>query len=185
MTTGSLTYPGRMEVGTFQEYILCGFGSTGIQSTEYTGDTHRLFRVTDHQVTIRQRTFHFVQCHELGTFGNSLHHNLTTFDLIGIEAVHRLTVCMYNVVGNIDNVIDRTKANQTELVLQPGRTFLHGHSLDGYPGITRTGFGIFHLDVDVHIVVVYLERINRRTFQGSLIAVLNQPGIQVTRYAIM
>ena len=185
VTTRRLAHPSRMEISAFQEHVRSGFRRTGIQSAKYAGNTHRLFRVANHQVLVRQLAFHFVQCHERSSFGTSLHHNLATLNLVGIEAVHRLTVGMQNVVGNIDDVINRTHPNQTELVLQPFRTFLHGDALDGYSCITRASLRIFHHDIDVHVVVVHLECIDRRTLQCSLMSVLDKPCIQVAGYPIV
>ena len=185
MTTGGLTNRCRVEVSSFDEYIGCSFGCTRIQATEYTGNTHRFFGVANHQVLVRKLAFHFIESHELGTFGTSLHHNLATLNLVGIEAMQRLAISMKDVVGNIDDVVDRTKTNQTQLVLQPFRTFLHGYSLDAYAGITRTSFHVFHFHFDVQVIVFHLEGIYRRTLQFSLMTVLNEICIKVTSHTIV
>ena len=174
-----------MEVSAFQEHIGSSFSSTRIQTSEYTGNTHRFFRVANHQVLVGQFAFHFVQCNKRSSLGTSLHHNLAALNLVSIEAVHRLTISVQNVIGNIDDVIDRTHTDKAKLVLQPFRTFLHRYSLDGHSGITRAGFGIFHHNVDVHVMIVYLESIYRRTLQRSFMTVLNEPCVKVTCHTVV
>ena len=185
MTTGGLTNRCRVEVSSFDEHICGCFSGTRIQATEYTGDTHRFFGIANHQVLVRKLAFHFIESHELSTFGTSLHHNLATLNLVGIEAMQRLTISVKDVVGNIDDVVDRTKTNQAQLVLQPFRTFLHSHTLDAYAGITRTSFHVFHFHFDVQVIVFHLEGIYRRTLQFSLMTILNQVSIKVASHTIV
>ena len=174
-----------MEICTFEEYIFCCFCSSRIESTEYSGDTHRFFCITDHQVTVRKLTFYFIQSNELSSFGTSFYYNLTAFNLVSIETVHRLTICMKNVIGNIDNIVDRTYTDKTQFVLQPFGTFLYCYVLDSNTCITGTSFSVFYHNINVHIVIVDLECIYRRTFQCCLTSVLNQPCIQIACNAIV
>ena len=99
--------------------------------------------------------------------------------------MHRLTVGVKDIIGNIDDVVDRTYTDQTQLVLQPFGTFLYGHVLDGNACVAGTCFCVLNNNINVHIVVVYLEGIYRRTLQCSLTTVLNKPCIQVARYTVV
>ena len=125
--TGCLTDPSRMESGRFQEYILSLFRHTGIESAKYTGDTHRLFHIANHQITVGQRTFHTIERHKLGTFRRRAYHDFITFDLIGIERVQRLSYAVQDIVRNIHHVINGTQADHLQTVLQPFRTFLYSY----------------------------------------------------------
>ena len=116
-----------MESGRFQEYILSLFRHTGIESAKYTGDTHRLFHIANHQITVGQRTFHTIERHKLGTFRRRAYHDFITFDLIGIERVQRLSYAVQDIVRDIHHVINGTQADHLQTVLQPFRTFLYSY----------------------------------------------------------
>ena len=185
MTTGGLAHPGRMKISTFEEYIFGIFRRTGIQSAKHSGDTHGLFFVADHQVAFAQLAFYTVQSDKRGTFRHCLHNDFTALNLVGIEAVKRLTECMNNIVRNIHHIINGTQADDTELVLQPLRTLLYGYTFYGNSGITRTSLAVFHRNLDVQIVVLNGKSIHRRLFQRSRQAVLYQISVQVASHTVV
>ena len=108
MTTGGLAHPGRMKISAFEEYIFRSFRRTGIQSAEYSGNTHSLFPVANHQVAFAQFAFHTVQSDKESAFGHSLYNHLAAFNLVGIEAMKRLTERMNDVVRNVHHIVNRT-----------------------------------------------------------------------------
>ncbi len=48
-----------------------------------------------------------VEGNKLGALRLGAHHNLVALHHVGIEAVHRLTVGHHNIVGDVDDVVDR------------------------------------------------------------------------------
>ena len=185
MTAGCLTHPCRMEISTFNEYICRSFRRTGVQSAEYTGNTHGLFLVTNHQVAFVQFTFHLIQRNERSSFRHCLYNYFIAFYLSGIEAVQRLTESMNDIISNIHYIINRTHPDQTQFVLQPFRAFLHSDTFHRNTGIMRTSFAVFHLHFNIQVMVFHFKTVYRRTLQSSLFAVLNQISVQVTSHPIV
>ena len=97
--------------------------------------------------------------------------------------MQRLSVCEQYVVGDIDDIVDGMKADGGKLVLEPVGTLLNGDTLDAYAGITRASLGILNVNVNLEILVIYLEAVNIRTVQSGLVTVLEQPCIEITCYA--
>ena len=174
-----------MESGRFQEYILSLFRHTGIESAKYTGDTHRLFHIANHQITVGQRTFHTIERHKLGTFRRRAYHDFITFDLIGIERVQRLSYAVQDIVRDIHHVINGTQADHLQTVLQPFRTFLYSYIFNRNTWIAQTGFFIFNDNFDSRNFIINLESIHTRTFQVGRLTVLFQVSGQVASYTEM
>ena len=185
MTTGGLAHPGRMKISAFKEYIFRSFRRTGIQSAEYSGNTHSLFPVANHQVAFAQFAFHTVQSNKGSTFGHGLYYHLAAFNLVGIEAMKRLAERMNDVVRNVHHIVNRTEADDTELVLQPFRALLYGYAFYGYSGITRTSLAVFHRNLDVQVVVLNGKSVHRRLLQRSWQAVLYQISVQIASHAVV
>ena len=148
MTTGSLAYPGGMEIGTFEEHILGLFGGTRFKTAEHTGNAHRLLGVAYHKVAFRQLALHSIEGYKGSSFGEGAHYNLSALYLVGIEAVHRLAIGVEYVVCYIHYVVYGAQAYYLQFVLQPFGTLLHGYTLYAHTGITHTGLAVLNYDVD-------------------------------------
>ena len=169
-----------MESSWFQEYICCILSNTWFQTTEYTGNTHRLFSVTDHQIASCQSTFYTVKGNKLLSFFGRLNDNFTTFYFTCIKWMQRLSHAMQDIIRYIHYVIDWTQTNCTQFVLQPFRTFFDGHTFYRYTWITQASFCIHHFYLNGRSLIVNLESIHRRTFQYRRLSVLLQISSQVT-----
>ena len=185
MATGCLAHPCRMEVSTFKEYIFGGFRRSGIQTAEHTGNTHRLFLIANHQVAFVQFTLHAIKSYKRSTFRHGLYNHLTAFNLICIEAVQRLAESMDDIVGNIHHIIDRTQADNTQLVLQPFGAFFHCNPFHRNAGISGTCLAVLYSYFNIQVVIFYRKSVYRRFLQGSLLTVLYQVGVQVACHPIM
>ena len=86
-TTGGHANPRRMETSGFQEYVGGLLRHAGIQTAEHATDTHRFLDVTNHQVTIGQRTLHAIQRDEFRTSLGRLDNHFISFDLTRIKRV--------------------------------------------------------------------------------------------------
>ena len=124
-----------------------------------------------------------VKSDELCTFGLSAHNNLLTFHHVGVEAMHRLTVCHHHIVGDVDDVVDRTQTYNLQFVLQPLGALLHLAACDAYASIAAASLGVLYLYVDRHVVVVDVELRAVGTVQRCLVTIALEPSIEVARYA--
>ena len=174
-----------MEISTFDKYICRSFRRTGIQSAEYTGNTHRFFFVADHQIAFVQLAFHFIQCDEWSAFRQCLDNYFIAFYLSGIEAMQWLTESMNDIISDIHYIINRTYTDQAQFILQPFGAFLHSNAFHRNAGIVRTGFAVFNHYFDIQIMIFHLKSIYRWTLQSSLLAILNQVSIQVAGHTIV
>ena len=163
-TPSRLTDPCRMETSRFQEHIRSLFRHTWIQATEHTTDTHCVFRVTDHQIMIGQRTFNTVQGNELRSFRLCFHDHFVSFYFTCIERVQRLPHFMQHKVSHVHYIINRTQTDYSQTVFQPFRTFFYRYAFDRHTGVTRTGFRIFNDHFDSRSFIVDLESVHRRAF---------------------
>ena len=183
MTAGTLTDPCGMEVSALKHHILSGFiGSTALTAKD-TSDTHRLLGITDSQIAIGEFMFLTVKSLERCTLRHRLHHNLMTFHHVCIEGMQRLAVCHHDVVGDIDDIIDRTQANGRQLVFQPVGRFLHFAIRHTDTGIALAGLLILDDHLDRQIVIVDLELRAVRAVHLRLVAIALQPGIEVAGHA--
>ena len=182
VTTGTLADPGRVEVSTLEEHILRSLIRTTTLSAKHTGDTHGLLRIADGQILVAQLVLLTVEGHERRAFRQGLHHHFVALHHVCIKAMQWLTICHHDVVGDIDDVVDRTLTNRRQSVLQPFRTFLHLTVLHRHSAVTGTSLACLHFNVKLQVVRLHLEVIHRWTMQRRLITVLLQISIEVTRH---
>ena len=76
-----------MKTSGFQEYVGGLLRHAGIQTAEHATDTHRFLDVTNHQVTIVQRTLHAIQRDEFRTSLGRLDNHFISFDLTRVKRV--------------------------------------------------------------------------------------------------
>ena len=159
---GRLAHPDRVEIGALDEHIRRSFGRTGIQSAEHTGNAHRFFFIADHQVAFVQFTLHAIKSYKRSTSRHGLYNHLTAFNLICIEAVQRLAESMDDIVGNIHHIIDRTQADNTQLILQPFGAFFHCNPFHRNAGISGTCLAVLYSYFNIQIVIFYRKSVYRR-----------------------
>ena len=92
---------------------------------------------------------------------------------------------MNDIVRNVHHIIDRTHPNQPKLILQPLRTLFYSNVFYSNTGISGTCFTVLYRYFYIEIVIFYCKSIDQRTFQRSLLAILNQVGIQVACHTIV
>ena len=171
-----------MEVSTLQHHIFGGLVGTTTLSTEDTSDTHGLLGIADSQVAVAQLVLLAIECLEGCALGHRLNDNLVTLHHVSIEAVQGLTQCHHHVVGDVDDIVDRTQTDYAELVLQPLGALLDLTTSNADTGIALAGLCVLDNNIDGETVVVN-DKIADNGFVGSgLVAILLQPGIQVSSY---
>ena len=67
----------------------------------------------------------------------------------------------HSVYISAKDVVDRTNTDSCELLLQPLWTLLYLTVLDRYCTVTRTSLFAYYLNVNLEVVVLHLELINR------------------------
>ena len=126
-----------------------------------------------------------IQRHERRALWHGLHHNLVTLHHIGIEGMQGLTKSHHHVVRNVHDIVDRTQANSSQLILQPIGRFLHLTASHADTSIALAGLGVLDDHVDGQVVIVNDEIVGDRFVGSRLVAILLQPGIQVASHAPM
>ena len=185
MTACCLANPGGVEICALKEHVLGLLGCSGIEAAEHTGNTHRLLGVANHKVALRQFALHTVESNKWSALGECAHHHLAAFNLVGIEAVHRLAVCVQYVVCDIHNIIYGAQTYYLQLVLQPIGALLHCYALYAYTGVTHTSLGTLYHNINGQRIVIYLECIARGACYGAAAAVLCEVGIEVACHAVV
>ena len=104
---------------------------------------------------------------------------------VGIKAVHWLSVSHHHIVGDIDNVVNRTQAYHTQFFLQPLRAFLYFAICNTQTSITFASIIIFYFYINRQCVIINDKSATVRTMQASLIAILHKPSIKIASYTPM
>ena len=185
MSAGTLSYPCRMEIGTFKHHIARGLIGSASLAAKNTGDAHRGFGIANAQVVLAKRMLFPVESDKFGSFRLGAHHNLVPNHHVCIKAVHRLSISHHHIVGDVYNIVDRAQPDDPQLVLQPLRTFLHLTIGNAHTGITLAGLLVFDFHIYGQAVVVHLERLAVRTMQRRGVAILHQPGIKVASHTVV
>ena len=86
---------------------------------------------------------------------------------------------------DVHNVVDGTQADGAQLVLQPFGTLLHLAACQGDGHVARAEVGVFDGDADGQCLVVHLEAVAIGTMQAGLVAILNEPGIEVASHTVV
>ena len=185
VAAGGFTYPGGMEVGAFEEDVGGVLGGAGGESAEDSGDAHGFVGVAYHEVAVAEAALGAVECDEGCAFGQGAYDDLAAFHLGCVEAVEGLAEGVYDVVGDVDHVVDGAQADGAEFVLEPLGAFADGDAADGDAGVAGTGFGVVDVDGDVEVVVVDGEGVYRGSAEGGGVSVLPEPGAKVAGYAVV
>ena len=123
-----------------------------------------------------------IESDKLCAFGLCAHNNLVSLHHIGIEAVHRLSVCHHDVIGNIDNVVDWTNADSVEPIFKPFRRLHYVTIRHTQAYIAFASFGILDFYINGQVMIVDIKCIARRAVQTCFVTILTQPCIQVACY---
>src|ERR1700712_2069247 len=99
----------RVKPCAFQEYVYSICFDAAVQSTENSGDTHRLFIIADHNILRRQFSFLFIQRYEKCSFIQRFYDYFFAFYGISIKSMQWLASFMKNEIGDIYDVTDRAK----------------------------------------------------------------------------
>ena len=185
MTSATLAYPSRIEISTLQQDILRRLIRTTTLSPKHTSNTHRLHSITDSQVPLAQSVFHTIESHKRSTLRHSLDNDLITLNHISIKAMQRLSIRHHDIISDVDNIVDRTQADDRETILQPFGTFLDNTILQRQRTIARTSLRSHNTHRNLELSIIHDKTIARRTMQSSPVAILYQPGIQVARHTIV
>ena len=174
-----------MEIGTLQHHVCCSVVCTATLAAEYTGDTHGLLGIADAQVVQSKRVLLAVEGDKLGALGLGAHYNLMTLHLVGIKAVHGLTVSHHYIIGDIHDVVDRTQTDDLQFVLQPFWTLLHLASRHAHTGITLAGLGVLNSHLHGQVVIIHHKTTTVGAMQTCLLAICHEPCIEVAGHSPM
>ena len=183
MMARALSYPCGMEVCALEHHVGGCIVCAAALASEDAGYTHGFLGIADAQVVESQGVLLTVEGDELGALGLGAHHNLVARHLVGVEAVHRLAVSHHDVVGDIHNIINRTQADDLQLVLKPFGTLLHLASRHAQAGIALAGLGVLDGHLYRHVVVIHRELAAVGSVQACLLAVGYEPCVEVARHA--
>ena len=96
-----------------------------------------------------------------------------------------LAVSHHDVVGDVNDIVDGTQADEAQLVLKPGGTFLHLASSQSDGAIAGTSLGVLNLHGNGERLVIHHKSFTIGAVKAGLISVLHQPGVEVARHTIV
>ena len=95
-----------VEISALKEHVLRTFRHTALQSSEHTGDTHRLLLVGDHQVAGIHLALNTIEGYEFLALLGVTHVDLIALDLVRVKSMQRLTALVQHEVRYIDDIVD-------------------------------------------------------------------------------
>ena len=110
-----------MEISCLEHHVLGCLVCARALAAKYASDTHWLFGITDSEVVLAKYMLLTVEGDELLASILVFHYNLVALNHISIKTVHWLTVSHHYVVGDVNDVVNRTQTYDVELVLEPFR----------------------------------------------------------------
>ena len=144
----------------------------GVCAAHNTRNSNRLVVVADGEHFITQIVIHAVQSLDGLTVAGTADNNAAIGQALVVERMHRLAVLEHNIVGDINDVVDRTNAAGVQTLAHPRRRRLDLDILDNAGGVARAQVGV--LDLDGHILVdvvanaLYFRGLDaERTVEGS------------------
>ena len=110
-----------MEPGALQQNARGVRSDRGVGPAHHARDRHGLSTGGDEEVVRVQRAHGIVQRDELTPALRPPHYDLSLRQAVQIEGVQRLSSLDHDVVGDVDDVIDRAQADGVQAVLHPVR----------------------------------------------------------------
>ena len=143
----------------------------GVCTAHNACNSNRLVVVADGEHLVAQVVVHAVQSLDGLAVAGTADNDAAVRQALVVECVHRLAVLEHNVVGNINNVVDRTNAAGVQTLTHPRRRRLDLDILDNAGGVARAQVGVLDLDrhilVDVAANALNLRRLDaERTVEG-------------------
>ena len=108
-----------VEAGCLEQHSLYIIGNHRILAAHDTCDANCFLAVTDHQDIFIHGTLLAVQSHELLTLIGAAYQNLMTGNGVQVVSVHGLTILFHDIVGDIDDVVNRTDTIDCQSALHP------------------------------------------------------------------
>ena len=90
-----------------------------MKPTHDSGESQRLVRIGDYEHAVVEAMFDIVECHDFFVFSGVANQDLVAFYFVEIKRMHRVPDIEHNVIGYIDDVVDRTQAGLFEPVFEP------------------------------------------------------------------
>ena len=144
----------------------------GVCAAHNACNSNRLVVVADGEHFVAQVVIHAVQSLDGLTVAGTADNNAAIGQALVVERMHRLAVLEHNIVGDINDVVDRTNAAGVQTLAHPRRRRLDLDILDNAGSVARAQVGILNLNrhilVDVAAHALDLRGLDaERTVEGS------------------
>ena len=159
---------------------ICFVIDTAVESAHHTADSAWLFDVANHKHSVVKNVFFLVERNYFLSVFSSSRYNFSALDIVFIKCVHRLSYLDKHVVGNVNDIVDRSQTDRFQPFLYNFRTVLNFYVTHSCRHISRTQLFIFNVYV-YNIAYLYtLVRLKRnvRHFKRFV-----EHGCDFSRYA--
>ena len=183
MPAGTLAYPCGVEVGTLQHHVAGGLVGAASLAAEDTGDAHGFLLVADGKVVGAEGVLLAVEGDKRASLVLVFHYDVVSGHHVGIEAVKRLAVGHHHIVGDVDDVVDRSQPDNLQFVFQPFGRLFHLASCNAHAGIASACLAVLYRHLDGQAVVGHVEVVACGAVQGGVISVGFEPCVEVACHA--
>src|SRR3990167_6402774 len=144
---GRLADRGGVEVGGFEQQRCRRVADLGFETAHHAGEGDGAAAGLDHQVVAGEGSFDAIEGLEaFALFGPV---DLDAIDLPGVEGVHGLAEVHHDVVREIDESANGSRADVAKAELYPKRGGLCGDALDDQAGVAAAGARVADFDSDI------------------------------------
>ena len=146
--TGSFADIVAHEFGGLEHHICGIIFDFGVQAAHDAGKCNGLFAVADDQICGIQCKFLFIERDDLFAVLRSAHNDLLTGKIAQIKGMHGLTDLLQHIVCDIDDIGDRTDADQCQTAAHPCGRFADLNIADIMCRIARAEIRRFDRDLE-------------------------------------
>ncbi len=132
-------------VGRLEEHARRGRGHLALGAAHHAADAHRVLGIAHHRHVRAEGALLAVEGLDPLARLRATHHHRVPGEGVEVEGVERLAQLPHDVVGHVDQVVDRAQADRAQPLGEPGRRRLHREPRD-HPGAeARAEVGGLHV----------------------------------------
>ncbi len=144
-----------VEAGGLKDDHIGIVNDAAILAAHHARNRGRFFCVGNREHIWSKCALHSVECHNRFSLGCAADDNLPALNKFMVKCVHRLAVLQHDIVGDVNNVIDRADTGSTQALAHPPRGRLNFDIFDHPRDVARAEVGCGDLYREIVVDVIH------------------------------